>query len=172
MQQRVIFEIRFGVAAGGNQLELITRQQRAIRALSTPIIQLWDNIITLPLVGAINSERASEIMDRLLAEERTQPGDQAIQQRLGKQRASLFGCLYEPAAEPTNNRAERGFRWAVQARKLSCGNRAASGARSFEVLASVARTCTQRGHEFVSYLAQSLPMHLVPTPIPALAPTR
>lgn len=51
-----------------NQLELITRQQKAIRALSTPIIQLWDNIITLPLVGAVNSERASEIMDRLLAE--------------------------------------------------------------------------------------------------------
>lgn len=49
-------------------LDLITRQQKAIRALSTPIIQLWDNIITLPLVGTIDAERAAEIMDRLLAE--------------------------------------------------------------------------------------------------------
>jgi anti-anti-sigma factor len=50
------------------QLELITSQQQAIRALSTPIIQLWDNIITLPLVGSIDAARAAEIMDRLLAE--------------------------------------------------------------------------------------------------------
>lgn len=51
-----------------DQLELITRQQTAIRSMSTPIIQLWDDIITLPLVGAMTSERAAEIMDRLLTE--------------------------------------------------------------------------------------------------------
>ena len=65
---RDITALKVAEETARNQLELITRQQKAIRALSTPIIQLWDNIITLPLVGAINSERASEIMDRLLAE--------------------------------------------------------------------------------------------------------
>ena len=39
-----------------------------------------------------------------------EPGDEAIRERLRKQRAWLFGCLYEPAAEPTNNRAERALR--------------------------------------------------------------
>ena len=34
--------------------------------------------------------------DRLLSEERTQAGDVAVQERLRKQRESLFGCLYEP----------------------------------------------------------------------------
>jgi hypothetical protein len=110
--------------------------------------------------------------DGLLSEPRTQPGDAAIQERLRKQRDSLFGCLYEPAAEPTNNRAERTFRWAVIARKLSCGNKTEAGKRCFEVLASLARTCGQRGQDFVSYLAKSLPMNATPEPIPAPAVSR
>jgi hypothetical protein len=108
--------------------------------------------------------------DRLLAEPGTQPGDEAIRNRLSKQRESLLGCLYEPAAEPTNNRAERSFRWAVLARKLSCGNKTESGARCFEVLASVARTCVQRGHEVVSYLAACLPLAAAAYPIPPPPP--
>ena len=107
--------------------------------------------------------------DGLLSEPRTQSGDVAIQERLRKQRASLFGCLYEPAAEPTNNRAERTFRWAVMARKLSCGNKTEAGKRCFEVLASVARTCAQRSQDFVSYLAKFLPMNATPAPIPVPA---
>lgn len=105
--------------------------------------------------------------DRLLAGRRTQAGDLAIQERLRKQRESLFGCLYEPAAEPTNNRAERAHRWAVIARKLSCGNETEAGKRCFEVLASLAQTCTQRGHDFVSDLAKYLPKATTPEPIPA-----
>jgi rsbT co-antagonist protein RsbR len=50
------------------KLELIERQQRVIRALSTPIIQVWDNVLTLPMVGVIDSARASEIMQSLLNE--------------------------------------------------------------------------------------------------------
>ena len=94
----------------------------------------------------------------------------AIQERLRKQRESLFGCLYEPAAEPTNNRAEQAFRWAVIARKLSCGNKTEAGKRCFEILASVARTCTQRGQDFVAYLAKYLPKAATPEPIPLPTP--
>jgi transposase len=108
--------------------------------------------------------------DRLLAEPRGQPGDEAIRQRLGKQRDSLFGCLYEPAAEPTNNRAERAFRWAVIARKVSCGNKTEAGKRCFEVLASVGRTWAQRSQDFASYLAKYLPKCATPEPIPLPPP--
>jgi transposase len=104
--------------------------------------------------------------ERLLGEERTQPGDVAIQGRLRKQRESLFGCLYEPAAEPTNNHAERSLRPAVIARKVSCGNKTDAGKRVFEVLTSVTRTLSQRGHDVVSYLKNNLPMIAVPEPIP------
>ena len=106
-------------------------------------------------------------LDRLRAEERTQPGDVAIQKRIGKRRASILVCLYEPAAEPTNNRAERALRPAVIARKLSCGNKTEAGKSCFEVLASVATTCGQRGHDFVSYLAGLLPLGARAGPVPA-----
>lgn len=45
------------------------RQERlsaTIRALSTPVIQVWDKVLVLPLVGAIDSERATRIMEDLL----------------------------------------------------------------------------------------------------------
>jgi transposase len=106
-------------------------------------------------------------LDRLLAAERTQPGDVAIQNRIGKRRGSILVCLYEPAAEPTNNRAERDLRPAVIARKVSCGNKTAAGKRSFEVLRSVASSCLKRGHDVVSYIAGLLPFGARADPVPA-----
>jgi transposase len=106
-------------------------------------------------------------LDRLLAEVRTQAGDLAIQKRIGKRRGDVLGCLEEPAAEPTNNRAERSLRPAVIARKLSCGNKTEAGKTSFVILASVAATCRQRGHDFISYLAGLLPLGARAGPVPA-----
>ncbi|MBV8382676.1 MAG: IS66 family transposase [Planctomycetaceae bacterium] len=106
-------------------------------------------------------------LDRLLAAERTQPGDVAIRNRIGKRRESILVCLYDPAAEPTNNRAERDLRPAVIARKVSCGNKTEAGKRSFEVLRSVASSCLKRGHDVVSYLAGLLPFGARADPVPA-----
>ncbi|HEY0135004.1 MAG TPA: STAS domain-containing protein, partial [Nannocystis sp.] len=50
------------------QLGVITEQQTAIRSMSTPIIQVWDGILTLPLIGTFDTDRATEIMERLLSE--------------------------------------------------------------------------------------------------------
>ncbi len=49
-----------------DQAEQIEAQQRAIRELSTPILPLYEGILVLPLVGAIDSFRAGQIMERLL----------------------------------------------------------------------------------------------------------
>ncbi len=51
--------------------------------------------------------------DQLLGSLSSQPGDVAVGNRLSKQRKYLLGCLYEPSAEPTNNRAEGALRPAV-----------------------------------------------------------
>jgi transposase len=99
--------------------------------------------------GRANLEKTC---DELLAEPCTQTGDAAVRLRLAKQREHLLGCLYEPAAEPTNNRAERSLRGAVIARKLSCGNRSPRGKRTFEILASLAATFQQRADDFVDWL--------------------
>jgi hypothetical protein len=106
-------------------------------------------------------------LDRLLAGKSTQPGDVAIRNRIQKRRESILVCLYEPAAEPTNNRAERDLRPAVITRKVSCGNKTTAGKRSFEVLRSVAASCWRRGHDVVSYLAGLLPMGARADPVPA-----
>ena len=90
--------------------------------------------------------------DALLDRPCQQPAEEKVRNRLEKQRAHLLGCLYEPHAEPTNNRAERALRPAVIARKLSCGNKTRRGSRTFETLASLAATCHQRATDFVDYL--------------------
>jgi transposase len=96
--------------------------------------------------------------DRLVRQTVTQPGDVAVQNRLAKQWAHLLGCLREPAAEPTNNRAERALRPAVIARKLSCGNKTENGKRCWEILASLAATAQQKSEDFVDKLTAALPL--------------
>lgn len=96
--------------------------------------------------------------DKLLNEIVSQPGDVAVQNRLLKQRKHLLGCLYEPAAEPTNNRAERALRPAVIARKVSCGNKTMRGRDCWQILSSIGATCQQQMIDFVEYLCSYLPL--------------
>jgi len=51
-----------------NQVQTIQRQQYAIQELSTPILQLWDNVLALPVIGVVDTARSIEIMERLLSE--------------------------------------------------------------------------------------------------------
>ncbi|MBK8017631.1 MAG: STAS domain-containing protein [Betaproteobacteria bacterium] len=46
--------------------EVIVRQQRELLELSTPVVQLWDDIVALPLVGTLDSSRAQVVMETLL----------------------------------------------------------------------------------------------------------
>ncbi len=50
-----------------NKLETIEQQRLTIRELSTPILDLWDGVLTLPVVGIIDTQRAVEMTERLLA---------------------------------------------------------------------------------------------------------
>ena len=46
--------------------EVISRQQRELLELSTPVVELWDDILALPLVGSLDSERTQIVMETLL----------------------------------------------------------------------------------------------------------
>lgn len=48
-------------------LHTVEQQKEAIRTLSTPIIEVWDGVLTVPVLGALDPERAAQMMDRLLA---------------------------------------------------------------------------------------------------------
>ena len=47
-------------------LESLGRHQQAIRELSTPVIRVHDQVLLLPLVGAIDSQRAEQVMETVL----------------------------------------------------------------------------------------------------------
>jgi transposase len=94
---------------------------------------------------------------RLLDSARTEPSEEAVRNRLAKQRDHLFTFLDHDAVDATNNLAERQLRPAVIARKVSCGNKTPKGARTWQILASLAATCTQRATSFIDALARAAP---------------
>src|SRR5262245_31031249 len=46
--------------------EVITRQQHELLELSTPVVQLWEGILALPLIGTLDSARTQVVMESLL----------------------------------------------------------------------------------------------------------
>jgi rsbT co-antagonist protein RsbR len=46
--------------------EVIARQQQEMLELSTPVVQLWDGIVALPLIGTLDSARTQVVMESLL----------------------------------------------------------------------------------------------------------
>lgn len=48
------------------RLDVIERQQKLIRGLSTPIIEVWDSVLTVPMIGLVDATRAADLMDNLL----------------------------------------------------------------------------------------------------------
>ena len=46
--------------------DIIQRQQQEMLELSTPVVQLWDRIVALPLIGTLDSARAQIVMENLL----------------------------------------------------------------------------------------------------------
>ncbi|MBW2262029.1 MAG: PAS domain S-box protein [Deltaproteobacteria bacterium] len=52
-----------------NNIETISRmQQMVIQELSTPLLQIWEGVIVLPVIGVVDTRRSAQIMERMLAE--------------------------------------------------------------------------------------------------------
>ncbi|AKT38101.1 STAS domain-containing protein [Chondromyces crocatus] len=61
-----ITRVRNAEDALRDRLAKIEQQQEIIRRLSTPIIEVWDGVLTLPMLGVLDSTRTAEVMDNLL----------------------------------------------------------------------------------------------------------
>ncbi len=70
--------------------------------------------------------------------------------------------------EPTNNRAERGLRYAVIYRKLSQGSHSAQGALATERLLSAAISCRLQGRSLFAYLVEVTQASIRGQPRPTL----
>ena len=49
-----------------NREDIIARQQQELLELSTPVVQLWEGILALPLIGTLDSTRTQVVMESLL----------------------------------------------------------------------------------------------------------
>ena len=46
--------------------EVISRQQQEMLELSTPVVELWEGVLALPLIGTLDSARTQVVMESLL----------------------------------------------------------------------------------------------------------
>ncbi|MEN3364964.1 MAG: rsbT co-antagonist protein RsbR [Burkholderiales bacterium] len=46
--------------------QVIMRQQQELLELSTPVVQLWQNVLAVPLIGTLDSSRTQVVMENLL----------------------------------------------------------------------------------------------------------
>lgn len=92
---------------------------------------------------------------KLLGSPRPTNLEEKVRRRLEKQQDHLFTFLEVEEVDATNNLAERQLRPAVIARKVSCGNKTPQGAHTWEILASLAATCSQCAESFAQLVSQA-----------------
>ena len=54
------------LAAEREKNETLERLRIAVHELSTPILEVWDGVLALPLIGVVDSKRSAQVMDTLL----------------------------------------------------------------------------------------------------------
>jgi transposase len=101
------------------------------------------------------STRLQARLEDLLAVETSQEPDRKFRVRMENARPHLLGCL-DYDVDATNNLAERRLRYGVIVRKVSCGNRTARGAQTWQCLASLAATHAQQGRDHLEVFANYL----------------
>lgn len=126
---------------------------RAIALGKTRVLDSFD-----PAAFAQQRQQLDEQANTLFTLDHAERGEEIVYNRLANQRDHLFTFLDHPGVDATNNLAERQLRPAVIARKLSCGNKTMSGARTFQILASLAASCAQIHTSFIDCVACAVPL--------------
>ncbi|MBI2190661.1 MAG: IS66 family transposase [Planctomycetes bacterium] len=105
---------------------------------------------------AVACGRIEARMDRLLEREDTSEGNRRLANRFRKHRPHLFTFLYHERVQATNNLSEQQLRFAIQARKLSAGNRSPLGAFAYCVVTSIIQTLRRHSVDFIEVAKEAL----------------
>jgi len=136
---------------------IVSGDLRLWKILLKDVIATWKNRPEMtPTAFARKVLQLHRGVENLLGRSPPEPEAVKFRNRLARQRDHLLGCLSEPAAEPTNNRAERDLRPAVIDRKLSCGNKTIAGKEAWEILRSVIITTEKQGSDLLDTLTPHL----------------
>jgi len=115
--------------------------------------------------GKIELKLSCQLRNRVLSDKDNQRMLDGIGMQHDRGRILLF--LRHPEVEPTNNRAERGLRPAVIARKVSQCSRNKTGAGIFEVMKSITATLALRGQNIAAGLADLMTGGSMPAKVPS-----
>ena len=96
---------------------------------STKDLKVAKEVTTQKLIEVISSPQENKDITRL-------------KKRIIKHESELLTFLDHPEIEPTNNKAERALRASVIMRKITFGNRSATGARNHQVIMSILQTAS------------------------------
>ena len=88
------------------------------------------------------------------------------------QHENFFVFVHHDGVEPTNNRAERALRPAVQWRKIMFGTRSAAGELAVARLLTVMSTCQMPQLNVLAYLTAAIQCHRRRQEVPSLLPKR
>lgn len=65
-QTAAVLENLRNVEKQQQMIQRLRDQQQVVLELSTPVIQIWDQVLVLPLIGSVDSARAQQIMENIL----------------------------------------------------------------------------------------------------------
>jgi anti-anti-sigma regulatory factor len=66
--ENLVMELGNKLNAERERAETLERLQLTVEKLSTPILEVWDDVLALPLIGVLDSQRTAHLMERLLEE--------------------------------------------------------------------------------------------------------
>lgn len=61
------FRVDLAARADENAV-LVERLRQAVQELSTPVLEVWDDILALPVIGVVDADRGAQMEERLLSE--------------------------------------------------------------------------------------------------------
>ncbi|AKF02878.1 GAF domain-containing protein [Sandaracinus amylolyticus] len=66
LEQEVAERTRDLAARNAENQELIRRLRGAVEQLSSPVLELWEDVLAVPVIGVVDSERAAMLVERVL----------------------------------------------------------------------------------------------------------
>lgn len=64
--QAFILDMKIAVEYNMETIHALTNSKKALRELSTPIIDVWDHVIAVPFVGHLDQDRVQDLSQRIL----------------------------------------------------------------------------------------------------------
>lgn len=118
----------------------------------------------------LNEIRAAFVDDAVFRAPWTREADN-LATRMLNDAEGYFRFISTPGIEPTNNSAERAFRFVAIQRRITQGTRGETGRRWCERIWTVIATCAQQGRSAFEFVYEAVQAHFARRPAPSLAPT-